>query len=66
MTHKACGQFERFFSRGIIAAERAGFGLLALQGLLVQARFAPERANGPSNARPLAPGPRISRRVPSG
>ncbi|HVU87311.1 MAG TPA: DUF1501 domain-containing protein [Pirellulales bacterium] len=54
MTHKACGQFERVFSRReLLQQSSAGFGLLALGGLLGE-HAQGGTANGPVNARPLA------------
>ena len=55
MTHKACGQFQPVFSRrDLLRHSGAGFGLLALRGLLGnQASLA--RAGGrSSSANPLA------------
>lgn len=58
MTHKACGQFERVYSRReLLQLSGAGFGLLALEGLLGQRAAQANETNPPANTGPLAARP---------
>jgi len=55
MTHKACGQFQPVFSRrDLLRHSGAGFGLLALQGLLDSQEAGARAGDNASNANPLA------------
>ncbi len=55
MTHNACGQFDTVFTRrDMLRASGAGFGLLALQGLLADQATPAYGADGLAGADPLA------------
>ena len=55
MTHKPCRQFQRVFTRReLLRQSGAGFGLLALQGLLGQYAAHSSEGSETSNANPLA------------